>query len=113
MAEETKPEPQKLDFGKDGVLLVNQSFSAPGGLLHMTEDGGFYFRPGQPLRDQEVADKLPEPYKAQATEFISKLPPEEPAATREKPAVEEPKPDDEPKPGDGPVGGSPSLGRRR
>jgi hypothetical protein len=69
---------QKLDFGVDGKLEVVASFTSPNGLLHKTVDGGFYYGPGKPLRDQEVADNLPEPYKTEATEFISNLPPEEP-----------------------------------
>jgi hypothetical protein len=81
-----KPVPQKLNFGLDGILEVEQSFSAQNGLLHKTADGGFYFGPGKPLRDTEIAEKLPPPYDAQAAEFIASLPPEEPVEPVEEPA---------------------------
>jgi hypothetical protein len=73
----TDPQPvvgQKLDFGVDGKLEVVASFTSPTGLLHKTADGGFFFGPNKPLTDQEIADKLPEPYKTEATEFIANLP---------------------------------------
>jgi hypothetical protein len=84
----TKSEAQKLQFGHEGVLEVEQSFSSKGGFLHKTTDGGYFYRPSEPLKDEAEADKLPEPYKTEAKEFITKWAEEHP---------EEPEPEPEPK----------------
>lgn len=61
----------------DGTLYVYQSFSSNNGLLHMTVDGGFYYRPGVPLTENNIAAKLPNPYKQQALQFIQDNKPKE------------------------------------